>query len=133
MEKSIELCPEEEAEADDNVNRELASGIASLTINAGDSNGDPDSAPSVPSSGGNDPLSAKSHFPVRSATVQPRPGHAHVTSPRAVAPATGVQSMPRSTPQASLLNANRTLNSPLKNDGSGNNGNQQQQPPPASQ
>lgn len=128
LEKSIELCPEEEPDCEDNVNRELSSGISNLTVgsNSSDSNGDADSAPTAPSDG--DPLSAKSHFPLRGGTVQPRPGHAHLTSPRVAAPV-GSQTMPRSTPQTSLVNPNRVLSAPPKNDGGANNGNQSNQPP----
>ena len=120
LEKSIELCPDEEVEGEEGA---LPSSVATSTAVVTD---EPESvAPPPPLSSNEDFPALKTHTQQRTVQQQSRPGHAHpaATTPRATAPLNPNPnlSMPRSSPsQFSPLNPSRPPpQQPLmKNDGS---------------
>ena len=138
LEKSIELCPEEEVEGDDSsvVNSAVSStaqvlGNANVGVGSGNSLGltgtdDTNETIPPPSSLVSDESSTnivKSQTLTRTPTSvsQPRPGHAQVASPRPTAPPSNPNmSIPRSSStQFSPLHPNRPQQPPVKNEGTG--------------
>ena len=110
LDKSYELCPEEEPEVEDPI------GGAN---NAGDDNentGLPQPAAS------DDGTALKSQVSGRASLsgAQTRPGHAQAASPKPTVPSNPNLSMPRSSPsQFSSLQANRPQQPAVKNENSG--------------
>ncbi|KAK4027909.1 probable ubiquitin carboxyl-terminal hydrolase FAF-X [Daphnia magna] len=122
LDKSIELCPEEEVETEDVVG--IPSGGGSSALGVGDDNVVP--PPALVADIGLDNSTAalvKSQTLARAAfgVSQPRPGHAQTASPRATAPPTNSNlSIPRSSSsQFPPLHPNRPQQPPVKNEGSG--------------
>ena len=115
LDKSIELCPEEEAESEDQTGGGIGNGIGE---NTGDATGDETDIPSV-SMISDDPAIVKpiaTSRTMQGGIAQPRPGHAQAATPRASVPINPNPSMVRSTSsQFTPLHPNRPQQPP-KND-----------------
>lgn len=127
LDKSIELCPDEEVESEDAVGGNPIGGSNSCVGGSGGDDGDSNAPPPalVADSSLDNPTVAlvKSQTMTRAAfgVSQPRPGHAQAASPRATAPPTNPNlSIPRSSSsQFPPLHPNRPQQPPVKNEGNG--------------
>lgn len=112
LDKSYELCPEEEPEVGDPNGRGAGNNGVDDNENTGPSF---TSAP-------DDATVLKSQVPGRFSlgNVPTRPSHAQIASPRATAPSNPIVSMPRSSPsQFGSLQPNRSQQPAAKTEGSG--------------
>lgn len=119
LDKSIELCPEEEVENEDQVGGGIGNGIGENT-RASDATGD--EAEIAPISMISDDSTAvkplATNRMVQGGIAQPRPGHAQAATPRASVPTNPNPSMVRSSSsQFTPLHPNRPQQ-PTKNDSS---------------
>ena len=97
LDKSIELCPEEEAESEDQAGGVIGNGPGdnSLVSDAGGEETEPLSTISDDPSASTAVKPISTNRMVHSGIVQPRPGHAQAASPRASVPIHPNTSMPR--------------------------------------
>ena len=126
LDKSIELCPEEEVEGEDAAVANTSGGGNNANLGgAEDQNSDTVAPP--PALVGDDATAAVKPQALTRAVLgvsQPRPGHAQATSPRATAPPSNPNlSIPRSSSsQFPPLHPNRPQQPPVKNEGSNQSG-----------